>query len=158
MFPMCTCVHPRSSFLVPPRSPRRGVATLPMVMVLGVLALVVAISATTLSFTELMISQGSGQSSRAQSYAESGARDALIKIGRNKSYLCATADCYSIDFSTDGCTSGNDCATVQVTGDDTTKTVISKGIMKSSTRALQVLVGLNADGQITSAVWSEVTN
>lgn len=139
-------------------STQRGVATLPMVMVLGILALVVAVSATTLSFTELMISQGGGQSSRAQFYAESGARDALIRIVRNKAYLCATADCYTIDFSTGGCASGNDCAKVQVTGNDTAKTVISKGVMKSSIRTLQVAVTLDTDGQVTSAAWSEVTN
>lgn len=139
-------------------SQKRGVATLPTVMVLGVMALLVAVSVTTLSFTELFISQGSSQSSRAHFYAEAGARDALIKVSRNKTYLCATTDCYQIDFSTQGCTTGNDCAKVQVIGDDTTKTIISKGIMKSSTRTLQVGVTLDADGAITNTSWTEVTN
>ncbi|MCK9344617.1 MAG: hypothetical protein M0P64_00645 [Candidatus Pacebacteria bacterium] len=136
----------------------RGVATLPTVMVLGVLMLIVAVSVTTLSFTELFISQGSAQSSRAHFYAESGARDALIKIARNNTYLCATTDCYQIDFSTQGCTLLNDCAKVQVTGNDTLKTITSKGIMKSSTRTLQVVVTLDADGAITNTAWSEVVN
>lgn len=135
----------------------RGVATLPTVMVLGVMALIVTVSITTLSFTELFISQGGAQSSRAHFYAEAGARDALIKIARNKTYLCASADCYSIDFSTSGCSLLNDCAKVQVTGNDTAKTITSKGIMKSSTRTLQVSVTLDADGLITGATWSEVT-
>jgi len=139
-------------------SPSCGVATLPTVMVLGVMALLVAVSVTTLSFTELFISQGSAQSSRAHFYAEAGARDALIKVARNKTYLCATTDCYQIDFSTNGCTTGNDCAKVQVTGNDTTKTITSKGIMKASTRTLQVSATLDADGAITNTSWSEITN
>ncbi len=136
----------------------RGVATLPTVMLLGVMALVVAVSITTLSFTELFISQGSAQSSRAHFYAESGARDALIKIARNKTYLCATTDCYSVDFSTNGCTLSKDCAKVQVTGDATSKTITSKGIMNANKRTLQVVVTLNSDGEITGSAWSEVTN
>lgn len=144
----------------------RGVATLPTVMILGVLALVVAVSITALSFSELFISQGTAQSSRAHFYAEGGARDALVRIARNKTYSCATTDCYSIDFSANGCSSGNDCAKVSVsTGTGATgnpKIIVSKGIMKSSTRVLQVLVtlddGVAGNGEITSAIWSELTN
>ncbi|MFZ2303824.1 MAG: hypothetical protein WAV98_03505 [Minisyncoccia bacterium] len=144
----------------------RGVATLPTVMLLGVMALVVAVSITTLSFTELFISQGSTQSSRAHFYAESGARDALIKIARNKNYSYTTGDGYTIDFSTNGCSLSNDCAKVLVstgtgaTGDP--KIITSRGIMKSSARTLQVSVildgGTVTNGEITSATWSEATN
>ena len=88
-----------SKFYIQYSARSRGVATLPTVMLLGVMALVVAVSITTLSFTELFISQGSAQSSRAHFYAEAGARDALMKIARNKTYLCATTDCYSVNFS-----------------------------------------------------------
>lgn len=139
-------------------STQRGVATLPTVMLLGVMALVVAVSITTLSFTELFISQGSAQSSRAHFYAEAGARDALIKIARNKTYLCGTSDCYSVNFTANGCTLSRDCAKVQVTGNDTSKTITSKGIMNANTRTLQVALTLDTDGLITGAVWTEVTN
>ena len=62
------------------RACARGVATLPTVMLLGVMALVVAVSITTLSFTELFISQGSAQSSRAHFYAEAGGAGAPFYI------------------------------------------------------------------------------
>ncbi|KKU81358.1 MAG: hypothetical protein UY07_C0020G0012 [Parcubacteria group bacterium GW2011_GWA1_47_8] len=137
---------------------QKGLATLPTVILLGIVSLVIAVGITTLSFTELFISQGNSQSSKALFYAEAGARDALIKIARNKTYLCATTDCYTIDFSTSGCSTGNDCAKVQVTGNDTSKTVTSKGIMKASTRILQATVTLDTDGAITGTTWSEVTN
>lgn len=142
----------------------RGVATLPTVMLLGVMSLIVAVGITTLAFTELLISQGGSQSSRALFYAEAGARDALVKIARNKNYTCSAPDCYTIDFSTNGCSLGSDCAKVSVsagtgaTGDP--KIVTSKGIMKASTRTMQVSVSMDTNGQIatssTQTVWTEI--
>jgi len=155
---------PNSKFNIP-TSAQRGVATLPTVLVLGVMALAVAVGITAVSLTESFISQGSAQSSRALFYAEAGARDALIKIARNKNYTCPSADCYPIDFSTNGCSLLNDCAKVSVSGTGSTLApliVTSKGIMKSSTRRMQVSVILDGgnvgDGAITSATWSELTN
>lgn len=141
---------------------RRGIATLPTVMILGVLSLSVAVGITAVALTESFISQGSAQSSRALFYAESGARDALIRIARNKNYTCATADCYNIDFSTNGCSTGNDCAKISVSGGAGTsgdpKIIIAKGIMKASTRIMEVRVIFDAggNGEISSATWSEI--
>lgn len=147
-----------------PNSAQRGVATLPTVLVLGVMALAVAVGITAVSLTESFISQGSAQSSRALFYAEAGARDALIKIARNKNYTCSAADCYPIDFSTNGCSLLNDCAKVSVSAGIGTegdpKIVTSKGIMKASTRTMQVSVILDTsgNGEIIGATWSELTN
>ncbi len=141
-----------------------GVATLPTVMLLGIMALVVAVGVTTLSFTELLISQGGAQSSRALFYAESGARDALVKIARKKNFSYTTGDGYTIDFSTNGCSTGDDCAKVLVStntgGAGDPKIITSKGIMRSSTRTIQVSVSIDTNGQIatstTQTVWSEI--
>ncbi len=159
-----------STFNFQPSTRSRGIATLPTVMVMGVIALAIAIGITAVALTESFISQGSAQSSRALFYAESGARDALVKIARNKNYTCSTTDCYTIDFSTNGCSLGNDCAKVSVSiGTGTTadpKIVTAKGIMKSSTRTLRVSVILDAGttdatlqyGAVTSVTWTELTN
>ncbi len=152
------------SIFRPPSS--RGVATLPTVMVLGVMALAVAVGITAVALTESFISQGSAQSSRALFYAEAGVRDALVKIARNKNYSCVASDCYTIDFSTNGCSTGNDCTKVSVSGaagtTEAPKIITSKGIMKASTRTLQVSVvldgGTASDGAITGATWTELTN
>lgn len=142
----------------------RGVATLPTVMVLGVLALAVAIGITAVSLTESFISQGSAQSARALFYAEAGARDALVKIARNKKYECPATDCYAIDFETNGCTLGTACAKVSVSAGTgaagNPKIVTSKGIMNASTRTLEVRVTYDASnhGEIENAVWNELTN
>ncbi len=169
--PQDTSRNTKYSVLDTGYSPRtRGVATLPTVMVMGVIALAITVGITSVALTESFISQGSAQSSRALFYAESGARDALIKIARKKDYTCSTSDCYTIEFSINGCSNGSDCAKVSVSaGTGTTaspKVITVKGIMKSSTRTLQVSVVLDAGttdatlqyGTVTSAIWTELTN
>ena len=148
----------------------RGVATLPTVIVIGMMALAVVVSITAVAFNELLISQGASQSSTALFYAEGGARDALFRIARKKNYVCSTTDCYSINFISNGCANGTDCAKISVSaGVGTTadpKIITSKGIMKASTRKIQVSVVLdsgtteaaNQSGEITSTTWTELTN
>ncbi|MCX6755013.1 MAG: hypothetical protein NT068_00530 [Candidatus Nomurabacteria bacterium] len=148
----------------------KGIATLPTVMILGMMTLAIVVSITSMAFNELLISQGASQSSNALFYAEAGARDALTRIARNKNYTCSTTDCYSLDFITNGCSNNTDCAKITVsaglgtTGDP--KIITSKGIMKSSNRSVQVSVVLDSgttdaslqNGEITSSTWTELTN
>ncbi len=154
----------------------KGIATLPTVIVLGMMVLAIVVSITSMSFSGLMISQGQAQSSNALFYAEGGARDALTKIARDKTYVCdVTNSCnivgyYSLDFVTNGCTNNTDCAQVSVSsGIGTTldpKIIISKGIMKTSTRKMQVSVILDngttdsnlQNGEITGITWTELTS
>jgi Tfp pilus assembly protein PilX len=151
-------------------SKKRGFATLLTVMVIGMMALAIVVSITSLALNELLISQGQAESSSALFYAEAGGRDALIRIARDKNYTCGGSDCYSIDYIVNGCTNNTNCSKVSVssgtgvTGDP--KIITSKGIMKSSIRTVQVTVTLDngtsnpviQNGQITSTVWTELTN
>ncbi len=151
-------------------SRNRGIAALPTVVVIGLIALAVVVSITSIAFNELLISQGSAQSGAALFYAESGVRDALLRVARDKNYVCDTTDCYSIDFIASGCANETDCAKVSVSaGIGTTadpKVITSKGIMKASTRRLQANVVLDGGttvasdqyGEITSVTWTELTN
>lgn len=147
----------------------KGIATLPVIIVIGTMALAIVVSITYVSLSELNISHNASQSSMALYYAESGARDALIKIARNKNYTCSSTDCYSIDFNPNGCINGIDCAKVSVSGLGTTadpKIIISKGIMRTNIRKIQVSVILDGGtidnllkyGEITSTVWTELIN
>lgn len=148
----------------------KGIATLPTVMILGMMTLAIVISIASLAFNELLISQGASQSANALFYAEAGARDALTRIARDKNYSCVSTDCYSLDFITNGCSNNTDCAKVSVSaGIGTTadpKIITSKGIMKASTRRVQVDVLLDSgtttaalqNGEITSSTWTELTN
>ena len=146
----------------------KGIATLPTMMVIGMVALSVVVSVTAITFNELLISQGSAQSASALFYAESGAHDALMKIARNKNYTCSETDCYSIDFVEGGCASSTDCSLVSVSsGIGTTadpKIITSKGVMRASIRTMQVSVILDGgttdaslqNGEITSSSWAEL--
>ncbi len=152
------------------KSRKQGIATLPTVIVIGLIALAVVVSITAMTFDQLLISQAGAQSSAALFYAESGARDALTRIARNKNYTCSTADCYSVDFAAGGCAAGTSCAKVSVSAGLGTsadpKIIVSKGLMGSSVRRIQSSVLLdggttvtaNQLGQITSVSWSELTN
>jgi hypothetical protein len=154
---------------------KRGIATLPTVMLLGMMTLAVVVSIASLTLNQLFISQGQSQSQNALFYAEGGARDALTRIARDKNYICdGTNSCngvgyYSLDFSTNGCANNTECAKVTVSGTGVTgdlKTIVSTGVMKSSTRKMQVTVLLDGGtsnvslqkGEITSASWTELTN
>ncbi len=143
----------------------RGIASLPTVIVLGIVILAISVSIATVSFSESFISQGTAQSSKAIFYAEAGARDALVKIARNKNYVCSSADCYSIPFVTNGCgVALEGCAKVSVSAGVGTvgdpKIIISKGQMSASTRTINVSVILDTTGygSIATTTWSENTN
>lgn len=143
---------------------QQGVATLPTIMALTILIVVVGVSVAGLSVTENFISAGQKQSSEAFSYAEAGAKDALMKITRNKNYSCAVADCYSIDLVNSGCASNDGCARISVSAgvgsSGNPKIIISKGQVKNYTRRIQVSVvfDISLNGEIQSATWQELTN
>jgi hypothetical protein len=140
----------------------KGAATLPTIIALAVLVVVITISITALAFTETLSSQGFSRSSEARFYAEVGARDALMRIARNKAYVCITDECYSVSVATDGCTDNSACAYVTVSsgigssGDP--KIITSVGHAYGSVRTTQVSVVLDSalDGAITETTWSEL--
>lgn len=140
----------------------RGVASLPTIIALTVIILAIGIGITSLALTESLISAGQKQSSQALFYAEAGARDALIKIARNKKYECPAADCYSIPFTAGGCTTNEGCARVSVSAGAgsqvSPKIITSAGVVRSNTKKLQITVvfDTNIDGEIATSTWQEI--
>ncbi len=96
------------------KNTQRGIATMPIVLALGILIVVVALSVTALSSAETFTTHGAYQSEKALLYAETGVRDALVRMARNKNYSCTTTDCYSIDIEPNGCATLRACAKVSV--------------------------------------------
>ncbi|MBI5147851.1 MAG: four helix bundle protein [Parcubacteria group bacterium] len=139
-----------------------GAATLPTIIVLAILILIVGAGITASALSESFISLGQKKSSEALIFAEAGARDAFVRIARDKKYACATTDCYQIDFVSGGCASGDGCAKISVSSgvgsDADPKVVTSKGISGSSVRELQVSVILDASlyGRIATTTWQEL--
>jgi len=136
----------------------KGMATLPTVIVIGIMVLAVVVSITSISLNELFISQGQANSATALFYAEAGARDALIKIARNKNYTCSDPSSCYLEFATNGYSNGTDYSQVLVSGDSSTKVIASKGVMKLISRNIQVVVSLDTNGKISNTTWTESTN
>ena len=143
---------------------QQGLATIPTVIALTILVLAVGIGITSLSLSESFVTLGQDYSTRALFYAETGAKDALEKVARNKQYSCTATDCYSIPMATNGCTTNDGCARVTVTSGVGSiadpKIITSKGQIKSSTRRVQVTVIFDAslNGEIATASWQELNN
>ncbi|HEX8993686.1 MAG TPA: hypothetical protein VF803_00345, partial [Candidatus Paceibacterota bacterium] len=122
----------------------RGIATLPTIILLAVVILAIGIGTLSLGLSEGIISAGSLNSSKALSYADAGAKDALLRLARNKGYACTATNCYSLDMVQNGCTTGLGCAMVSVSantgasGDP--KIITSQGKAGSSVRTLQASV------------------
>jgi Tfp pilus assembly protein PilX len=139
-----------------------GAATLPTVMALTILIAALSAGLAAMTVAEGIISQGSWQSSRALFYAEAGAKDALMRIARDKKYTCATpsSGCYQIDFTTNGCSNNEGCAKITVSAATSPKVIISEGRVKGNVRKTQVSVTFDgsANGQIQSVSWQEIIN
>jgi hypothetical protein len=146
------------------RNPMRGVATVPIILVFGILIVAIGIGIAALSFSESLASQGGYQSTRALLYAEAGARDALERIARNKNYSCTSADCYELDLASGGCANNSACARMSVSGgvgsEADPKIVTATGRAGINLRTLQVSVTLDSSqfGQIASTTWKELVN
>lgn len=141
---------------------QKGVATLPTIFAFIILIVALTVGLTALSLSDSFIQLGAYHSSRALNYAEAGARDALVRIVRNKNYACPAADCYSIDFVSNGCAANEGCAKISVSSgvgsSVNPKVIISKGQAESSVRRIQVDVIFDdsLNGKIATTTWKEL--
>jgi hypothetical protein len=141
-----------------------GFATIPTILALSALILVAAVGIAAATYTQTTTNAAVEQSAAALSYAEAGAKDALMRIARNKNYDCPSVDCYTLDMAPNGCLAGVGCAKISVSADAGTteypKIITAKGIVQNKTRTLevQVIYDSNGYGEINSAVWQELAN
>lgn len=142
----------------------RGVIALPAVLALSIIILALIIGISAMTFNEGFVSLGGVQSAKALNYADVGARDALLRIGRNKNYNCTApalpTGCYQIDTVANGCATNEGCARVTVDNGTSPKIINVEGRATSFTRKIQVNVTFDAslNGEITSTQWQELTN
>lgn len=140
----------------------RGIATLPVVMALSIMILAIVVGVTAITFNESFVAQGGVQSSKALFYAEVGARDALVRVARNKNYSCASpalpTGCYSIDMVSSGCSGNDGCVRVTVDTGTSPKIITAEGRAGNNARKVQVSVTLDTNGLITASSWQELNN
>lgn len=137
---------------------KKGLASLPTVLAIGMLILAIGVSVAAVAFSENLVAQKFSQSPRALFYAESGARDALQKIARNKNFV--TAPNYQMEFVTSGCSTNDGCAIISVGANGNVRTVTSTGKYKSIIRQVRVDATLDSgsNGEIQNVNWQEITN
>ncbi len=137
-------------------------ATLPMIFAFMVLAVTASVVVTGLTMSQNFAIQGNYRSLQARLFAQAGAKDALLRVVRDKNYSCAMSGCYAIDFAPAGCANGNDCAKVSVSAgvgsDSDPKVIVSEGLLDGFVRKIQVDVFYDPqlNGQIARAVWKEI--
>ncbi|KKT88324.1 MAG: hypothetical protein UX26_C0016G0010 [Parcubacteria group bacterium GW2011_GWC1_45_9] len=143
---------------------KSGLATIPTILVLSFIIIALATGLAALTFTEVSTIMTQQLSNKAVLYAETGARDALVRIARNKNYTCATTDCYSLNMVVNGCTTDEGCAKISVSAGVGTsgdpKIITAKGIAKTNVRKIEVRVVFDAseNGEIVSTIWSELSD
>ena len=143
---------------------QKGVATLPTIIALAILILAIGVGITALSFSEIFITAGQNNALKALDYAEAGAKDALMRIARNKNYDCVIVNCYSVDFISNGCADSSGCAKVSVSSGDGSlsdpKVITSKGQVNGNIRQIQVDVFYDVllSGEIATTTWKEITD
>ena len=140
---------------------QRGAISIPLILVLVVIVVFASLELSALVVSQSEISGSQSRSEAAFRAAESGAHDALKRLSRDFTYTCASVDCYSIDTTQNGCSTGDGCAYVQVTGTGTSvdpKIITSRGISRGAERTIQVTAEFDTalDGKIVSAEWTEV--
>lgn len=126
---------------------QRGVALLPMILVLFGLVAVVGIAIAGISVSESTISSTKDASDEALVIAESGIQDALMKIAR-----ATESSSYSLPVS-----SGT--ATITISGSvPGIFTITSKGTLDSKSRKIQAAVTVDENRKITYGFnwWTEV--
>lgn len=128
-------------------SNQRGVALLPMILVLFGLVAVVGIAIAGISVSESTISSTKDASDEALVIAESGIQDALMKLLRNKDF--STSPNYTLSVS-------GGTATIVVPTGVFPKNITSSGTLNSKTRKIQLTVNADANGKITQSGWTEV--
>lgn len=141
-----------------------GFATIPTILAVSAIILVIAFGIAASTFTESVSSAAEKQSAQALSFSEDGAKDALLRIARDKNYSCASLNCYSLELLPSGCTNNNGCANVSVsTGVGTKadpKIIVSSGVVQNMTRKVEVRVIYDSLGlgEIGTTTWQELTN
>lgn len=132
---------------------RPGIASLPTILVLMALIISVGIFISAISLSDSSAVSGLNSSNQALNFAQSGAKDALEKIVRDKDY----AGSYLVALMPDGCTEPYaGCATVNVTAGVSPKIITAEGRLGDLKRNIQVDVNLDVNGLIIDYDWQEL--
>lgn len=135
---------------------KRGAIALSSVLILAIILLIMGLAMAFSEFIENNIVYNQNRSMEAFYAAESGAKDAMQKISRNKDHTI-TNYCLSL---------GKNSAEVNVAKAGLQTEVISKGIsgsgnciaVGSNYKRVRAVLDVNAEGKVAIASWEELGN
>ncbi len=116
-----------------------------VLLVFVVVGVIIATAALAMSMANLAAVSAYEQGAEAMLVAQSGAENALLRLLRDPSY---TGEVLSV---------GEGTATITVTGDTTSSTVVSVGVRGTKKRKIQVEVN-RSSGVMSITSWAEVYN
>lgn len=129
---------------------QRGAASIPLVLGIGVLVFLIAISVTSVETSRVYLTQANTDGAQAMQYAEIGIRDALMQLARNRNFGTSSPVIYAIEMATSGCVTLRACAHVAVdTGAGTVllpKIVSALGYYRNARKGLEARVVFDTSG------------
>jgi len=133
----------------------KGAMALSSIMVLAAILLALGLAMASSGFIQSNIAFNQDKSNMAFYLAETGARDAMQRVARNKNYNNAG---YTLNF-----TNGNANVTVNKDVPAAERTeILSAGVVGSNTKKIRVVLNTNAgndgNGKITVVSWEEAGN
>lgn len=125
-----------------------------MPVIFAMLVLIIGLSLLTasLSGNEQVSSADAAESDRALAAAEFGAKDALLRVARNKGYSAS----YSVSVTDNGCIAPiRGCATITIDDQSNPKTIDSVGQVGELIRKIVVKAYLDSNGKILNYSWQD---
>lgn len=144
---------------VRPFVPERGAALMPLILVFAGLVVMTGLAFASISISHSIAVEGEYGASRALHYAEAGLNDALMRVVRDRNYLCTTEDCYTIDLASNGCANGTACVWVRVQegASSTGRLITARGKSGGNERVLERSFFFDEpmNGLVSNVIWCE---
>lgn len=137
------------------RCPRRGIAVLPVMLLIGSIIIEIAIVGGILAFFASTSNLAIRASQEALFTARAGVEDALIKIVRDKDFI-PSANPYTLSINSGAATTT---ATISITSPATQRTIIATSTVIHRTKTIKAKVNVDSTtGKVTIVLFEEITN
>jgi hypothetical protein len=128
----------------------KGAASIPLVLGIGILVFLIAISVTSVETARIYLTQANTDGAQAMQYAELGVRDALLQLARDRNLGTSTPLLYTIEMATSGCATMRACTQVAINGGgaiaSSPKVVSALGYYRNARKGLEAQIIYDGSG------------
>lgn len=128
----------------------KGAASIPLVLGIGILVFLIAISVTSVETARIYLTQANTDGAQALQYAEGGIRDALEQLARDRDLGTTTPVVFNIDMATSGCVTLRACTQVAINNSasatSTARIISALGYYRNARKGLQASVLFDPSG------------